>query len=658
MRRFALLFLVLLGCKSEAAKPAPPPPAAPPPPSPPSPPVSLTGSTHESSGLVLAKIDGKLHAFVADEDDSAIQEIDPETRLLVGTTAVGTRPRDLLVLPDGRLAATLPDANAIAIFTRDTTGKLTEAQRVKTPAEPLALATPEKPEKPGALYLTTGASHSLVELDDTLVEKRRVSLGREPRAVLVQGDHVFVTHAIEDSVSVIAKDGTVTTADISNRTTCSNDTHCSSARTARNAQAIVRSGENGLVVPAAQAMPIPARGGSKSILCPKPRPRAIDFDEGDFDAIRVGPKPGPQALDDGGYGFGDGENGPPVTADLAVLDATTGKKWGTGLPPNMGAGCILPRAAVASGKEVFVACLGSARVMRHAVVAKQYEDDAWDAAEHGRFAFDAKGKPSRVMTVNGVHPNLTAAKIDVPAGPTALALGDDADVFVWSQFARTLSVIRKDKAELVFQIPRAVTREEAWLSGRTLFYSNGDDRISKDGRACANCHIDGADDGLAWKTPQGQRRTRFLRGEAARGPYGWNGEHATLAEHIQSTTKNLKGKGLPASDLANLATFVAAMPGRKPVADPAVDHGKALFATAECSHCHSDGGTDRQLHDVGTGGNFKTPTLASIGTRHAIGHSGAYTTIDDMLVHTPNMGRGAELSADDRRALVAYLETL
>ncbi len=655
MRCVLLLLLVVVGCKTEAARPAPaPPPAAP---APAVPVVRLESSAHESSGLVLARVDGKLRAFVADEDDGAVDEIDPETRTVVATTVIGARPRDLIVLADGRLAATLPDANAVAVFTRDAAAKLTEAQRVKTPPEPMSMA---KSEDGAVLVVTTGASHSLLRLDAKLEEQARIDLGRDPRAALIQGERTYVTHATEDFVSVIGTDATVARTDISNRTTCRDGGKCTSARTARNAQAIVRSGEDGIVVPAAQAMPIPAHGGSKRALCPPPR----RLREGGTEIV----PPAGAAQDDGGYGFGDGENGPPVTADLAVLDAKTGKKWGTALPPDMGAGCILPRAAVASGDTVFVACLGSARVVHYSVRKAQYEDDAWDSASYGHFGFGAKGKMPRLITSQGVHPNLDGIKIDVPGGPSALAIGrngdDEASLFVWSQFARTLSVVRNSRSESLVVVPRIVTRDEAWLAGRTLFYANGDDRISKDGRACASCHIDGTDDGLAWKTPRGERRTRFLRGEVADGPYGWTGEHATLAEHIQTTTKNLKGKGLPEADIAKLATYVASLPARNasrsptPGPTPAAERGKAIFASAECNHCHSDGGTDRQLHDVGTGGSFKTPTLASVGTRRALGHGGVFSSIDDMLVHSPNMGRGSELPPDDRASLIAYLETL
>jgi CxxC motif-containing protein (DUF1111 family) len=140
------------------------------------------------------------------------------------------------------------------------------------------------------------------------------------------------------------------------------------------------------------------------------------------------------------------------------------------------------------------------------------------------------------------------------------------------------------------------------------------------------------------------------------------GEHATLKEHVEVTLKNLKGKGLPEDDLSNLLTYVSQMkrPQRHETTPPAndVDRGKQLFASAECAHCHTAGSTDRQLHDVGTGGSFMTPTLASAGTRRALMHDGRFKNLDELLSGTPNMGRGSELAADDRKALAAYLETL
>lgn len=639
MRRLALSLLVLCGCHSTRSvtekRTDEPAPVAPPLAT-----VSLGRlNARESSALVLARVGDATHAFIADEDDQAIVEVDPESKAIVHATKLDSRPRDLLVLADGRLAATLPDAGVVAVFTRDTNAGLNEAARVKTGAEPLAMAV----EAEGTtLHVTTGASHSLVSFNTKLEEQRRVSLGREPRAVLAHGERVYVTHAIEDYVSVIASDGAVSTTSIDNLSTCSVGSHCSSARTARHAQSLVAYGKNGILVPAAQVMPIPSPGGSKRVLCPP----AFGSESRRAKKAEIG---------DGGYGFGNEDNGPPVTSDMAVIDAATGKKWAAALPPNMGAECILPRAAAVDERSVLVACYGSSRVMRYAVVPSDPD------YRGGPFSFDPDPKKLAPWPSfpNGVVPNVSAARVDVPAGPSALAMGDKGDVFVWSHLARQLSRIRANKSETLVDLPRNATVSREWLAGRELFFTNGDSRISKDGRACANCHIDGADDGLTWKTPEGIRRTRLLRGELASGPYGWTGEHKTLKEHVETTMKNLKGKGLPEDDLANLLTYLSQMKKPQVKADDTdVTRGKQVFTQAECARCHTSGSTDRQMHDVGTGGMFMTPTLASANTRRALMHDGRYKTLDEVLTGTPNMGRGSELAADDRKALAAYIETL
>ena len=144
-------------------------------------------SVRESGALVLARVGGALRTFIADEDDGAIVEIDRTTGAVVQTTKLGSRPRDLLVLADGRLATTLPDASAVAIYSRDEGSLLHEDLRVKTPAEPIAMALDPADT---TLYVSSGASHSLVTFSITsdgskLEERARTLLGREPRAVLV-----------------------------------------------------------------------------------------------------------------------------------------------------------------------------------------------------------------------------------------------------------------------------------------------------------------------------------------------------------------------------------------------------------------------------------------------------------------------------------------
>jgi mono/diheme cytochrome c family protein len=638
-----LVALAALAC-SKAPRPAPAPPeTAAPAPAPK--PIALARETliRESGALVLARVDGSLRALVADEDDAALVEVDLEANALVRSTPLGSRPRDLLLLGDGRVAATLPDADAVIVLARDAEGAFHEVARKATPAEPLAMALDPKDE---TLYVSTGSSHALVALaTSSLEERERRSLGREPRAVLVSSDggRVFVSHAAETFVSVVpavGRGGEIETRDIGNRDACAGGGRCNGARVARNAQAIARVGDRGVVVPAAQALPRPPVGVTKAALCP-PSPRDSDDP---FAPIAFGKKPV-------GYGIRNGEVGPPIFTDLPTLDGSDGSRADVGLPAMNAAPCLLPRAAVAVGTDVLVACHGSASLVRY-------------RAEPG-FDFGApKPKPSEAFPWhNGFSVTASTKSIAVPAGPTGLAMDrDGAHAFVWSTFARALVRVEVASGEVgsKVELARRAPREEAWLRGRELFFTTGDKRISIDGRACGSCHVDGRDDGLAWETPVGVRRTRMLAGIGAQGPFGWTGEHATFEQHVRTTIKNLGGTGLPDEDLAKLASFVTKIPAPRGASssDAEAKRGKEVFATAECGGCHASGAGDRMVHDVGTGGAFLTPTLAGVATRATLMHDGRYATLDDLIAGSRSMGRGSELSAEDRRALVKYLETL
>ena len=626
MRR-AWILLLLAGCSADPG----PPERTPPPVAPavaervPAIRVDRANDVRESNAVALGMVGGSPRAFVADEDDGAIVEIDLTDQKVVASSSIGSRVRDVLVLADGRIAATLPDAGAVVVLARDMNGALFEEKRIRPGEEPLALAADREDRR---LFVTTGASHALVELDAfTFAEKARWSLGREPRAALVTGDgaRVIVTHASETFASILEPDGKIVQRDIGNRELCSGG-DCSGRRFARNAQSIVRVGERGIVIPAAQMLPVPPKGVTKRSFCnsslTKPR----------------------------GYGFGNDEAGPPAITDVVAFDDSDGSSFGNGVPSFSGPQCLLPRAAAAAGDDVLVACLGSARVIRYRGT-KVFD-----------FAHAKHGTPIGYWH-DGVIVNVATDVITVPSGPSGIATARDGKrAWVWSSFARTLTPIDVAKKEALpsIHVARAVARDEAWLAGRELFFTNGDKRISRDGRACGSCHVDGRDDGLAWDTPLGKRRTRLLAGQTTTAPFGWTGENPTLDAHVKKTFEQLGGTGLPDAERTQLLAFVSSLPKppSSPSSDPDAVRGREVFAAADCGGCHLEGASDRVVHDVGTGGAFLTPTLSGIGTRGRLMHDGRHRSLDELLVSSTAMGKGSTLSVEDRRALVRYLATL
>ena len=127
---------------------------------------------------------------------------------------------------------------------------------------------------------------------------------------------------------------------------------------------------------------------------------------------------------------------------------------------------------------------------------------------------------------------------------------------------------------------------------------------------------------------------------------------------MKVTFRQLRGTGLPAEELDALLTYVRSLPKPPARSSPDTARGKEVFARAECGSCHGDGSSDRNVHDVGTGGAFMTPTLAGIGSRKQLMHDGRYDNLEALLVGAKSMGAGSSLGPEDRSALVGYLETL
>ncbi len=237
-------------------------------------------------------------------------------------------------------------------------------------------------------------------------------------------------------------------------------------------------------------------------------------------------------------------------------------------------------------------------------------------------------------------------------------------------------------------LPAAVRR------GARVFTFARNTRISHAGQfACASCHFEGTEDKLTWFVPEGPRQTPALAGRlAGTAPFNWGGTKAQLKSNMVQTVERMGGDGLTKAELADLEQFLLhglTAPANPNVApdgrlDARQEQGKALFNDPEvgCASCHrpSEHFTDGEAHDVGTGSalesvifqqhlaqdpeakppwRLNTPTLKGLFYTAPYLHDGSARDLETVLARTAEtMGHTADLTADQKSALIAYLETL
>jgi DNA-binding beta-propeller fold protein YncE len=153
----------------------------------------------------MARVHGRLLAYVADEDESLVRildiEGDPPKEL--GSVAVPGRPGRMLMLPGGRLAIVLTDRAEVVMYTPAPLADdaLDLRCTLATPDEPVDLAmTPDKK----TLLVVTDWSHTLAGYElDSGDPRFEVDLPRAPRAVLASADgrHAYVAHAVDEGCS-------------------------------------------------------------------------------------------------------------------------------------------------------------------------------------------------------------------------------------------------------------------------------------------------------------------------------------------------------------------------------------------------------------------------------------------------------------------------
>ena len=139
--------------------------------------------------------------------------------------------------------------------------------------------------------------------------------------------------------------------------------------------------------------------------------------------------------------------------------------------------------------------------------------------------------------------------------------------------------------------------------------------------SCSSCHPNGGNDGSAWSTMEGERRTIGLWGGT--GTRGWLHASATHASAYDFATKivhdRFGGSGLTAADADALSEYVAH--GIPKLQSPHVDQaraavGKGIYA-AKCASCHGADaqGSGRSLSGAPYGdGNPSGPTLYDVGS--------------------------------------------
>ncbi len=584
----------------------------------------------DGAAVVLAELDGRVVAYIADEDDALVRVIDVEDGRELSSARVGGIPGQLVLRKDGRLVATVRDTSQIVVLSGGGTeeSKLIVDKRIDVAADPVGLALSSDD---ATLVVTSGWGRAVTVLEaETLAVRAEHAVAREPRGVVVSNDgkRAFVSHVVGDKLDVITLD--------------ERDPGSAKAKkslgVAGSEQFFSRGmGANEQKRAACQGFAL-ARAETGRIFAP----HVLVFT-------------GDPTENSSGYGGGsEGReaevmNIPVIDEDLAkIIPEST--RLAAGLEGFPGK-CALPRAAAVGKAGLFVTCLGDN------VVA----------------LFDA----------DAVNPHdISLGRWAVPSGPVGIALDEAHNrAIVWSQFAHAMTTIaigdgtaaQRPLALSSVTFPRD-TRASAKLErGRALFHATGDDRISSDGRACASCHPDGRDDTLVWSSPNGPRQTPMLAGRlSGAAPYGWNGDAIDVSTHLVSTFKRLGGKGLTGDDKEALRAYVSGLrppPERKVKDASAALRGQAIFRSpqAECSSCHGTDGDlpDGVAHDVKSRAGadlrtkFDTPSLRFVGGSAPYFHDGRYKTLGALLTKSDGkMGHTKHLAPSELADLEAYLESL
>jgi DNA-binding beta-propeller fold protein YncE/mono/diheme cytochrome c family protein len=272
-------------------------------------------------------------------------------------------------------------------------------------------------------------------------------------------------------------------------------------------------------------------------------------------------------------------------------------------------------------------------------------------------------------------------RLPLEGRPLALAFLPDSQQAVVANYLRDeLQIVDVRAGSIVRTIRLGGPEHPASArQGEALFYDAR--RSHNQWFSCHTCHVDGHTCSLAFDTLNDDsygnpKLTPSLHGVARTAPWTWHGWQKDLGAAVEkSYTETMFGPKPSAEEVHAVVAFLGTLehpPNPHRTADnelsAAAKRGQALFTgAAECSRCHappeytSPNNYDVKLEDDGSPyRRWNPPSLRGLWLRGPYLHDGRAAALDELLQgsHAPKKLGGHALTAEQRRDLIAFLESL
>jgi YVTN family beta-propeller protein len=294
-------------------------------------------------------------------------------------------------------------------------------------------------------------------------------------------------------------------------------------------------------------------------------------------------------------------------------------------------------------------------------------------ADHVPWSAGSPGDTIDVRLEIGDH---KLRRVELGGRPLSIVpLGAANEVAVANYLLDAVQVVDVKSGKLVRTIPLGGPAQASPArQGEAMFYDAR--RSHNQWFSCNTCHSEGHTCGLTFDTLNDDsygnpKLTPSLRGVTKTGPWTWHGWQKDLGAAVtKSFTETMYGPKPTDAEVKGMLAFFETLeqppnPHRK---DESAVRGEKLFrGKAGCVHCHKgDEYTSTSNYDVGLEDDgspydkWNPPSLRGLWDRGPYLHDGRAATLEELLKqhHTPQKLGGEELTAEERKDLIAFLKSL